>query len=86
MVPTLHKLKMTSVLVKELRRRAVINGEKGALFFTKAIVARPFSSVVFYTRPLNAKKVIGTGFIKLPPNADINAIEKQYQMPKSSEI
>ena len=64
--PKLHKLKMTPVLVRELRRRATNNGQKIGVFFTKVNIGKSFSTVTFYTRPLNVRKVIGTGFIRIP--------------------
>ena len=74
--PKLHRLKMTAVLVRELTRRVVANGEKSGVFFTKVMIAKPFATVTFYTRPLNIRKVVGTGFIRLPPEANISEIEK----------
>ena len=77
---------MAPVLIRELRRRAALNGEKSALFFTKAIVAQPFSSVVFYTRPLNLPKVVGTGFVRPPADVKIEDLAESYKCKKLEEI
>ena len=84
--PKLHKLKMTPVLVRELRRRSILNGDKAGVFFTKSLIAKPFSTVTFYTRPLNIRKVVGTGFIRLPPEVDISVIEQSYKSPPLADI
>ena len=77
---------MTPALVRELRRRAVANGVKAGVFFTKVLMAKPFSTLTFYTRPLNIRKVVGTGFIRLPPDVDMAAVEQSYKCPALSAI
>jgi hypothetical protein len=70
-LPKLQKKRLTPVLIKELKRRAALNGVKVGIFVSKLIIGKPVNSSVFYSRPLNVKKILGTGFLRQPPSLNL---------------
>ena len=84
--PNYHKRRLAPVLMKELRRRLINDGHKCGVFATKELFAKPYTTVTFYSRALNARKILGTGFIKLPPGVPIEAFEQNFKCTPLAEI
>lgn len=84
--PKLHTHRLSPVLFAELKRRSILAGKKVAAFVTKDTIAKPMSTSTYWSRPINLKKVIATGFLKVPPTMTYKQYERIHQIKPIEEL
>jgi glycylpeptide N-tetradecanoyltransferase len=62
-IPQLYKKGLSTVLIKELTRRAELKGLKQGIFVSEDLIGRPISYATHWFRPLNLKKLMTAGFL-----------------------
>lgn len=84
--PKLHGNRMSTVLFNELKRRAVLAGKQVAAFVTKETIAKPMATSTYWSRPLNIKKVLATGFLQIPAKMTFKQFERIHQIKPIEEL
>jgi len=85
--PKLRNSRMVPVLVQEFERRVRLLGYSQADFITGVDIGQPLVVCEKYSRILNVKKVINSGFVKLYGNLTIANLEKTYELlPQSANF
>lgn len=82
--PQLRGRNIAPLLIQEIRNRFKSNGFNYAFFTTDRYIPQPFSTVKYYHRALNPKKLIDIGFIKPDDNTNDEEIINTYKLPSKT--
>ena len=79
----LRSKRLAPVLIKEITRRANLQGIFQAVYTAGTVLPVPVSSARYYHRSLHPKKLVSVGFSRLPPNGRLTLARmcKMYQLP-----
>jgi len=79
----LRSKRLAPVLIKEITRRANLQGIFQAVYTAGTVLPVPVSSARYYHRSLNPKKLLNVGFSRLPPNGRMTVARmcKIYSLP-----
>jgi glycylpeptide N-tetradecanoyltransferase len=80
----LRSKRLAPVLIKEMTRRANLNGVFQAVYTAGTLLPVPVSSARYYHRSLNPKKLLKVGFSRLPNNGRVTVARmcKMYALPE----
>jgi len=78
--PTLRLKNMASLLIKELTRKANLDGYTQAFFSSSRYVPKPFFSAKYFHRILNVDVALSTKFTQLEQKSTQEDMEKYYQL------
>ncbi|OMH79733.1 Glycylpeptide N-tetradecanoyltransferase [Zancudomyces culisetae] len=76
----LRKSRMAPLLIKEITRRTHLKGIFQALYTAGVRLPTPFTICQYYHRPLNIRKLVDTGFSKVPPGSSLSALVAHYDL------
>ena len=81
----LRSKRLAPVLIKEITRRANLQGIFQAVYTAGTVLPVPVSSARYYHRSLHPKKLVSVGFSRLPPNGRLTLARmcKMYQLPST---
>jgi len=82
----LRSKKLAPLLIREITRRAHVNGIFQAVYTAGIVLPTPVASCRYYHRSLNPKKLIDVGFSHPQPRLTMKGIIKLYSLPSEPEI
>jgi glycylpeptide N-tetradecanoyltransferase len=77
--------RLAPVLIKEITRRANVNGIFQAVYTAGITLPTPISSCRYYHRSLNPKKLIEVNFSQLKPRMTMTRTIRLYQLPEQPQ-
>ncbi|KAH8917460.1 N-myristoyl transferase [Atractiella rhizophila] len=82
----LRSKRLAPVLIKEVTRRCNLKGVFQAVYTAGAFLPTPVSTCRYYHRPLNPKKLVATGFSKLPKDYSIARLTRNFILPPETKL
>lgn len=80
----LRSKRLAPVLIKEITRRAYLDGVFQAVYTVGSIIPTPISACRYYHRSLNWPKLYEVGFSPLPQNSTKERQVIKYRLPKET--
>lgn len=81
--PKLRNKNFATTIMKELKRRAWNQGYKYGIFTTDHYLLKPITTIKYFNRPLNLKKLIEIQYVQPSKEADVNEIIESFELPES---
>ena len=84
----LRSKRLAPVLIKEMTRRANVDGIFQAVYTAGTLLPGSVASARYYHRSLNPKKLLNVGFSRLPPNGRMTVARmcKIYALPEQTQL
>lgn len=82
----LRSKRLAPVLIKEITRRANLQGIFQAVYTAGSVLPVPISSARYYHRSLNPKKLVDVGFTRLSSRMTMARMIKLYRLPAEPQI
>ncbi|EPZ31533.1 Acyl-CoA N-acyltransferase domain-containing protein [Rozella allomycis CSF55] len=82
----LRDKRLAPVLIKEITRRANLNGIFQAVYTAGIVLPTPIVTCRYFHRSLNPKKLVETGFSYLAPNDNINRLITKLKLPSEPSL
>ncbi|MBA42930.1 MAG: hypothetical protein CMF62_02835 [Magnetococcales bacterium] len=77
--------KMSTSLIKEITRLANCDNISVGIYTSARYLPKPFTSVNYFHRPINFKKLVETGFCTIDKDADLNSASKYYDLDNTND-
>ncbi|PWA00730.1 hypothetical protein BB558_003194 [Smittium angustum] len=77
---SLRKQRLAPILIKEVTRRFHLNGIFQAVYTAGIRIPTPFAVCQYFHRPLNPKKLVDSGFSRLPLGMTMSRLVANYKL------